>query len=201
MNTTPPDDERERTQKCLDLAAQAMERLNAELNELQAGVPKLTPEEAAAQQQQAIGDGDPEFQARWAAMSEDEKLEWSRHVHRVLVVHRDELKAMNLNGLDVDATLKKFRKIEAKLGKVEGIKDEIAGWLCQITADKADVDARVALNLALLMQHWEGMDEKTWASATEEQRAKMTELLTEWRNGQREVWLSRLPIDVRRQFE
>jgi hypothetical protein len=55
--------------------------------------------------------------------------------------------------------------------------------------------------MAEMMKAMEQFTEKDWLDIPPDSRAGLVDLLNAWHNGQREEFLSQLPIDIRRQHE
>lgn len=142
-------------------------------------------------------ENNPDFKAFWDEMSRGERLEWLRGFRQNLEDHRDEIAAVP-GGDEVLERLAKFAKHQDALIRLNEEAEELA---LQTQADEADATARLAVNMADLMQHWENFTEEQWQEIDPAERGKLMDLLNEWRNGERENCLSKLPIEIRRRYE
>lgn len=171
-----------------------IERIAAEIaqvrGEIEAG--RMEPVELTAEEQAR--------REAWEAMEPEEKLEATRDLRGFLEENRDEI-AAELPKANVDEAIAHLALAAERVERLVALEEELMELVLQTQADQADVSTRMVVRVVEMMGAMENFTEEDWQKMEPAARGTMVDLLTRWHNGQREVCLSQLPIELRRRYE
>ena len=118
-----------------------------------------------------------------------------------LETHREELLEVDFNGKNVGAMIAELRAGRAKAVRSRQELEKAEEELYQSAANVGDANVEAQVALFRLMSDWEALSAEELGAMPVEQRMKITDLVLDWRNGEREECLAQLPIAIRRELE
>jgi hypothetical protein len=133
----------------------------------------------------------------WETMSREERQEWIGNIRKFVNEHQEDLAEVP----EVDGLLDRLERISKHQDSLMRLEDEAQDLILQTHADEAEATTRLIVRMAEMMKAMEKFTEKDWLDIPPDSRAGLVDLLNAWHNGQREEFLSQLPIDIRRQHE
>ena len=92
-------------------------------------------------------------------------------------------------------------RLEATIRKAEDVGPVLEDFELFWTGEQAELDRRMTMHTATLLIYWEQMPQVKWDGLDSKARAELFELLRRWRNGERETYLGKLPLEDRRKLE